>query len=63
MTPAEFTGHEEIVQLQRHRKEDDSIEINFEFRKQRYCYNENEHAFQRMHFPDKVDKTVLIIAP
>ena len=54
VTPAEFTGHEEIVRLQRHKREDSSLEINFEFRKQRYCYDEDEHTFQRLHFPDKV---------
>ena len=58
VTPAEFTGHEEVVRLQHHKREDSSVEINFEFRKQRYCYDEDEHTFRRLHFPDKVEPTL-----
>ncbi len=55
MTPAEFTGHKEVVRLDRVRLEDGTVEINFEFRKQRYCYDSTEHSFERLRFPDKVN--------
>jgi len=54
VTPAEFTGHKEVVGLDRARLEDGRVEINFEFRKQRYCYDPAGHSFERLHFPDKV---------
>jgi hypothetical protein len=55
VTPAEFTGHKEVVKLERARLEDGEIEINFEFRKQRYCYSPSDHSFERLRFPDKVN--------
>jgi cation-transporting ATPase 13A1 len=54
VTAADFTGKTEIVPLERRRPEDDRIEHSFEFRKQRFCYDPDAHAFQKLPYPVQV---------
>ena len=54
VTAADFTGNTEIVALERRRLEDDQVEHSFEFRKQRFCYDRDAHAFQKLPFPVQV---------
>ena len=51
VTAADFTGKTEIVPLERRRPEDDRTEHSFEFRKQRFCYDPDAHAFQKLPYP------------
>lgn len=54
VTPAEFTGHKEIVRVDHHRSAAGDTEISFEFRKQRYCFSPERNSFDRLQFPDRV---------
>ena len=40
--------------MERHKQENGSSELSFEFRKQRYCYHEQDNAFEKLWYPDKV---------
>lgn len=53
VTPADFTGHKEIISIDRRKREGGGFDLSFEFRKQRYCYLPEEHAIERLAFPDK----------
>ena len=51
VTPADFTGRKEVVPLQRRAGEKGDSELNFEFRKQRFCYDVQQGAFHKLKYP------------
>lgn len=50
VTASDYTGAKEIVAVQRRTLEDTS-ETSFEFRKQRFCWNEELGHFEKLKFP------------
>ena len=51
VTPADFTGRKEVVPLQRRAGEKGDSELSFEFRKQRFCYDTQQGAFNKLKYP------------
>lgn len=51
VVPNEFSGHAEIIPIER-RHLGDELEVGFVFRKQRFCYNEDDQLFRSLQFPD-----------
>jgi hypothetical protein len=54
VTAADFTGKKEIVRLERRKLDNNELEISFEFRKQRFEYDEATNTFDKLAYPVQV---------
>ena len=54
VTATDFTGKTEIVPLERRKLEDEEIELSFDFRKQRFCYDPVANSFDKLAYPVQV---------
>ena len=54
VTAADYTGLKEVVLLQRRNLDDKVTETSFEFRKQRFCWDEEQRHFAKLKFPTRV---------
>lgn len=54
VTSADYTGTKEIVPLQRRAIQELGSELSFEFRKQRFCWEEEGRCFEKLRYPTQV---------
>jgi len=59
VTPADFTGRKEVVPLQRRAGERGDAELSFEFRKQRFCYDDQADAFHKLKYPTQARRRLV----